>query len=584
MRTTRVPFLRRMFDRATGAKANWARPLLLLFLLTSAGAAELGLIQKTDKRLGSIKGRVVDEAGVPLANVAINVSAAGGSYEEEQEAATDDNGEFVVDHLSAKPYVIRCEASGYIEADPSSSYYLTGEPVTLKMAKGGVITGRVTGGTGEPYVKARVAAVRVRDQDGQPTSSREGPDTADTDDRGIYRIYGLESGYYIVNVDRAGQYEDNQFRNAVPLYSPSVTRDGARQVAVARGQEAGGIDITYRSEPGHIVSGTLSGIMQSGSEDETNIRLVGYRPAAAVLQRGFKEKRTFIFYGVPDGDYFVVAHNDSDALAAASQPYRVTVKGADVRGIDLRLVPFASASGKVSMGPAPAPRGQPECKGTRPGLAQEAVVWASRDEKKNDTVKPAFPPELFDESEPTAPNENGEFSLQGLAPGHYRFGATLPNEAVYVSAISMKAPSGKAIDIAASGASLKSGDQLAGISIILAEGASALRGRVVSSAEKAKLPSGLRVHLVPAEPAHANDVLRFAEAEVKSDGTFALTNIPPGRYRIVAIAVKDRGSLPVAWDADERASLHRRAEESGGAPVVELKPCQRSSDYLIQYP
>jgi protocatechuate 3,4-dioxygenase beta subunit len=554
---------------------------LLLFLLTSAGAAELGLIQKAYKRLGSIKGRVVDEAGAPMANVAINVRPAGGSYEEEQQAATDDNGEFVVDHLSAKPYVIRCEASGYIEADPSSSYYLTGEPVTLKMAKGGVITGRVTGGTGEPYVKARVAAVRVRDQDGQPASTNEG--TADTDDRGVYRIYGLESGYYIVNVGRAGQYEDNQLRNAVPIYYPSVTRDGARQLAVARGQEIGGIDITYRSEPGHIVSGSLSGVMRSGSEDETIVRLVGYK-AGAVLQKGFKENRTFIIYGVPDGDYFVVAQNDSDTPTAASQPYRITVKGADVRGIDLRLVPFASASGKVSMGPAPEPRGQSECKGTRPGLVQEAVVWAARDEMKNANVKPAFPPELFDDPEPTAPNENGEFSLQGLAPGHYRFGATVPNEAVYISAISMRAPSGKAIDIGSTGASLKSSDQLAGVSIILAEGAAAARGRVVSSAERAKLPSGLRVHLVPAEPQHANDVMRFAEAEVKSDGTFALTNIAPGRYRIVTVPVKDPRSVRAAWDADERASLLRRAEESGGAPVVELKPCQQLSDYVIRYP
>jgi len=568
---------------AAGPMANWARPLLLFFLITSVGAAELRLIQKTDKRLGSIKGRVVDEAGVPMANVAINVRPVGGSYDEEQEAATDDNGEFVVDHLSAKPYVIHCEASGYIDADPSSSYYLTGEPVTIRMTKGGVITGRVLGGTGEPCVKATVGTVRARDQDGQPVSSGEESDTAETDDRGIYRIYGLESGYYMVRVEGVGTYNDSQLRSAVPIYYPSVTRDGAQQVAVARGQEVGGIDITYRSERGHIVSGSFSGMMHSGSGGEAFIRVFGFKPLA-VLEEGYQENRKFLFNGMPNGDYFVVAQNDAEAPTAASQPYQVTVKGADVRGIDLRLVPFASASGKVSMGPAPAPRGQPECKGTRPGLAQEAVVWASRDEKKNDTVKPAFPPELFDESEPTAPNENGEFSLQGLAPGHYRFGATLPNEAVYVSAISMKAPSGKAIDIAASGASLKSGDQLAGISIILAEGASALRGRVVSSAEKAKLPSGLRVHLVPAEPAHANDVLRFAEAEVKSDGTFALTNIPPGRYRIVAIAVKDRGSLPVAWDADERASLHRRAEESGGAPVVELKPCQRSSDYLIQYP
>src|SRR5262249_30941098 len=163
---------------------------LLFSVLASSGIGEIRPVQKPDKRIGSIKGRVVDEAGQPLANVVLSVRPAGGSYEEEREAATDDSGDFVVDHLPAKPYTIRCEASSYIEADSSSSYYLIGEPVTLRMTKGGVITGRVTSASGEPCVKARVAAVRVQDENGQALSLSEGSDIADTDDRGIYRIYG----------------------------------------------------------------------------------------------------------------------------------------------------------------------------------------------------------------------------------------------------------------------------------------------------------------------------------------------------------------------------------------------------------
>src|SRR5262245_12119538 len=362
---------RRMTNRASRATTNWALPLFLFLLLASSGTGEIRLMQKPDKHIGSIKGRVVDEAGRPLANGVPNVRPAGGRSGEEREAATDDTGEFVVDHLQAKAYTIHCEASGYLEADSLGSYYLIGETVTLKMTKGGVITGRVTSDSGEPYVKARVAAVRVLDENGQPLSLSEGADTADTDDRGIYRIYGLESGHYLVSVERAGLYGDSRLINAASIYYPSVTHDGAQQIAVTTGQEAGGIDITYRSVTGHVVGGTFSGMLHAESKDQAYIKLIGARPAT-VLQEGSQQDRSFLFYGVADGDYYLVAENDSETPTAASQPYHLTVKGADVRGIDLRLVPFASASGRVTIERTPVAKSNPECKETRAGLIQEA--------------------------------------------------------------------------------------------------------------------------------------------------------------------------------------------------------------------
>jgi hypothetical protein len=38
----------------------------------------------------------------------------------------------------------------------------------------------------------------------------------------------------------------------------------------------------------------------------------------------------------------------------------------------------------------------------------------------------------------------------------------------------------------------------------------------------ARLPTCLRVHLVPAEPASADDALRYAETAVMSDGRFGM--------------------------------------------------------------
>ena len=64
----------------------------------------------------------------------------------------------------------------------------------------------------------------------------------------------------------------------------------------------------------------------------------------------------FAFYGVPDGEYDLTAErlesDRSDRLG--SEPRRVTVRGADVTGVELRLSPRAAIQGKVVLDPLPA--------------------------------------------------------------------------------------------------------------------------------------------------------------------------------------------------------------------------------------
>ena len=81
-------------------------------------------------------------------------------------------------------------------------------------------------------------------------------------------------------------------------------------------------------------------------------------------------------------------------------------------------------------------------------------------------------------------------------------------------------------------------------------------------------------------------MLRYAEAPVRGDGTFALNNIAPGKYWLIARAAQDdepgdKQPMPVAWDANERVKLRREAEAL--KIEVELKSCQRLIDQVIKY-
>jgi hypothetical protein len=141
---------------------------------------------------------------------------------------------------------------------------------------------------------------------------------------------------------------------------------------------------------------------------------------------------------------------------------------------------------------------------------------------------------------------------------------------------------------------LKAGEKVSGVMVTVAEGAASVSGKAVPANAPAETPAGkdsrppsrLRIHLVPAETAGANDVLRYADALARSDGSFLLTNIAPGKYWLVARAATDDEPIdeppaPIAWDAIERAKLRKEAEAA--KTEIELKPCQRVSDQIVKY-
>jgi hypothetical protein len=73
---------------------------------------------------------------------------------------------------------------------------------------------------------------------------------------------------------------------------------------------------------------------------------------------------------------------------------------------------------------------------------------------------------------------------------------------------------------------------------------------------------------------------------VKADGTFALNNLPPGRYWALARVAADNepqseSKLRTPEEASTRAQI-RRAAEATGKPV-EFKPCQNVSDYQLLF-
>ena len=529
---------------------------------------------------GSISGSAVNDTGQPLGGVVVFVrdTSAGGIT---RSTITNAEGSFRLNGLGPGLYIV----SGFLPAhvmepqDPNSpsSRFRVGDTVRLEMIRGGVITGTVTNAAGEPIIGVRVRAMMVRGTKGETPLFYLSGDQP-TDDRGIYRMYGLAPGTYIVSAggSQAQPFQVSAFDSDVPTFAPSTTRDNALEVNVRPGEEYN-VDIRYRGEPGHAISGTVK-LSTNGGSTVTVLNANSYLVVATAFQGA--GNRGFAFHGIGDGEYDVIAQEVNQVPGSQtptlliSERQRIVVKGADVTGLELVPRPLSSINGRVVLEQGK----DPACQGKRRPLFAETFVGVERPEKEKDKDTLSFMRVL---SGSGSPDEKGNFFIRNLPPGRYLFDPHFHARYWYLNSISLSGPA--KVDAAANWTTLKSGDQPGTITITLAEGAASIRGRVTTAADAAQPTSGTAVYLVPAEREKTADVLRYFVSTVEADGAFAFNNLPPGRYLALQQTLDEATNtlfkLRLPESAEARTKLRRAAETQKNE--LQLKPCQNLTEYKI---
>jgi len=519
----------------------------------------------------------------------------------------DSGGNFRFDGLEAGVYSVSAYLPGFVSSPPASPeesrrLYHPGDSVSLNLIKGGVVTGTVTTGTNGPVVAAAVRAIRIKDLNGQPEPLVIQVRERQTDDRGVYRFYGLPPGVYLISAGgQSSSYGGNlpgAYDNDVPTYAPSSTRDTAMAAMVRSGEEIIA-DIQYHGDSGQVISGTLAGLVQPamgfGTPSGTVI-LIDVRNHAMLASVGASSysNNGFAFNGVPDGEYELFAQQflpSRDILR--SEPRRVKVQGASISGINLTVAPLGSIAGHLVLESNP----PADCVTRRATASLETLIVARRlkQEAKPSAGKPGSPENsaeiplsnTMNLRLDSVPDVKGDFLLRNLNAGLYRIDSDLPSAGWYLRSIVIgtQPTPGKssAPNVPRDGVTLKSGERVTGLTITITEGAAGLRGRL-SVAEGQSLPTGLRIYLAPAERESRDDVLRFFEARADGDGRFALDNIAPGRYWIIARPDDESDPAkvkPIRQDSALRTRVLRRAEEL--KKEISLKPCERSSDFDFPY-
>src|SRR5205823_2122089 len=131
-----------------------------------------------------------------------------------------------------------------------------------------------------------------------------------TDDRGVFRIFGLPPGSYLVFAGGRGinGYAVNAFDNDAPTYAPASTRDTATEIQVLSGEEKT-VDIHYRGDAGHSVSGNVHAptTLKSFWISIYLQRLIDGVPDVKFSASQNVAAKGFEFHGMGDGEYLIWA-------------------------------------------------------------------------------------------------------------------------------------------------------------------------------------------------------------------------------------------------------------------------------------
>ncbi len=169
-------------------------------------------------------------------------------------AVTDERGQFVFNNVPAGDYRVGPIPEVYVLPDAAAG--ATGIPVKvsdgqstasveLSVVRGGVITGKITDSEGRPVIAERVNLSRV-EATGRPQGAVGGNRSgAETDDRGIYRLYGLSEGRYVLSAGSDEPGFGPMRRARYPrTWHPSVQQEAqATIIEISPGKVAENIDI-----------------------------------------------------------------------------------------------------------------------------------------------------------------------------------------------------------------------------------------------------------------------------------------------------------------------------------------------------
>jgi protocatechuate 3,4-dioxygenase beta subunit len=487
----------------------------------------------TEIRAGSIAGRVT-VGGKPVSGVAVMLLGLDSNSSRRTPAATvktDEDGRYrfkgvapgSYDVIPATPALVLPKQGRY--GQPGKTVMVevgeSAEGVDFALTEGGVITGRVTDTEGRPVVEEAVSLNKSTEQGHTFQFIPPNYESLITDDRGMYRVYGVPAGRYLVSVGtRYGSTRGNRREYYKETFHPGVTdRAKAVSVEVKEGAETTGVDIIMgRPQKTYAITGRvvnsenrpLPGIelgVVAHSEDgnsSTNTR-GGARS---------DDKGAFRIEGALPGHYLIYPRNDPSSNSFG-EPISFDVKNEDVSDLEIKMSRGTTISGVVVVEGVndPTMRDKISQLGVSAHVSLQDPSTALRDR----------PSDWFASSQISG---DGSFRVAGLPTG---------KAMIYLRWNSPSAPNEFTIlrverngQDMTNGMVIGQGEQLTGVRVVIGAGNGAIRGQV--KIEGGQL-EGVRLTLYLRRAGGGPNFHR--QTELDTNGRFAIEKLVEGDYELL---------------------------------------------------
>jgi hypothetical protein len=540
-----------------------------------------------------VSGIVVDDLGRSV-RLAI-VTLVGGPLAESRSTVTDDDGRFAFRDVPPGRFTLSSRKVPYIggvygvrrPGGAATALVVaagqTESDLLIVLTRGAVVTGTIRGHDGEPAASTEVSAIAVTSAE-RPRAGARRSTTATTDERGVYRIFGLAPGRYLIaarpritgagnvvvmseaEVDRVLRDLRRRVQSAARSTEPPARAERSRQdttgtatlrfalaatfypgtahassavpLTLDPGDERLGVDFRLDLVPIAAVRGVI--VMPDASPPPP-LRVdfepqgpalewpSGWKPAVASTNRDGR----FELWGVLPGDYVLTARSAAAAPAApgtspsllwAKVP--VTVFGADVSDLRIVLQPGVRFAGRVVF------RGAPPVDLTRARVTLEPVIdpsalggsgGASRD-RRSASLHP-----------------DGTFEITGLLPGRYQVDLLLPG----TSGWSLQSVASEGVERLDEGLEFAGAD-VTGAVLTCSDRQTRLSGRLLNAALRPAPDYFIIVYPQDRGLWRAGS-RRIQAARPDSDGRYLFAHLPPGQYLLSAVP----DLQPGVWNSPE---------------------------------
>jgi hypothetical protein len=298
----------------------------------------------------------------------------GPNYQSAGRGRTALDGSFTITGVTAGDYYVAATMAGYIS--PVAVSRMTQQPierVVVTMDRGAVVSGRVTydDGSAVPGVSVRLRPLTTSTT--APAAGAQfgggfgglvafGSDmgTAQTDDRGIYRLTGLAPGKYslvaIVQTETTGQGRAgnrNNYRGPPPIlnvYAPGTMRKADAQIIEIHGGEtADGVDIHVALNGLHTLAGRVESKADGHMLNAGTVSLADASDSSTTRSATVDSDGAFRVEYLPPGTYTVtVTGQDRPPDTGRNGPRGTTIR------YDAATATVTVGDGDITMDPVQA--------------------------------------------------------------------------------------------------------------------------------------------------------------------------------------------------------------------------------------